>query len=107
METQLDLLIVSNGHGEDAIASRLATALAARRPSARMAAFPLVGPGEAYDRAGIPTVFRSRPMPSGGFGGQDPRAFARDVAAGVLSLTASQMDALRRLQGRVGALLLV
>lgn len=107
VETQLDLLIVSNGHGEDAIAARLATALAERRPSVRMAAFPLVGRGEAYDRAGIPTVFRSRPMPSGGFGWQDPRAFARDLAAGFLSLTASQMDALRRLRDRVGALLLV
>ena len=107
MPERLDVLIVSNGHGEDAIAARLATALRRLRPGARMGAFPLVGEGEAYERAGVPLVFRSRPMPSGGFGWQDPRAFVQDVAAGFLSLTASQMDALRRLRDRVGGLLLV
>lgn len=107
MQDRLDVLIVSNGHGEDAIAARLATALWRLRPGARMGAFPLVGPGEAYERAGVPLVFRSKPMPSGGFGWQDPRAFLRDVAAGFLSLTASQMDALRRFRDRVAGLLLV
>lgn len=107
VQDRLDVLIVSNGHGEDAIAARLATALRRLRPGARMGAFPLVGPGDAYERAGVPLVFRSWPMPSGGFGWQDPRAFVQDVAAGFLSLTASQMDALRRLKDRVGGLLLV
>ena len=107
VQQRLDLLIVSNGHGEDAIGARLGAAFRERRPELALAAFPLVGPGEAYRQAGIALAFRSRPMPSGGFGWQDPRAFVRDVAAGFLSLTAAQMDALRRLRERVGALLLV
>ncbi|HEY8486093.1 MAG TPA: lipid-A-disaccharide synthase-related protein [Limnochordales bacterium] len=103
----VDLLIVSNGHGEDAIAAHVAAALARRHPGRRMAAFPLVGEGGAYERAGIPRAFRSRPMPSGGFGWQSLRWFLQDLRAGFLSLTAAQMDALRRLRPRTRALLLV
>lgn len=103
----LDLLIVSNGHGEDAIAAHLAQALVRRRPHVRVGGFALVGPGYAYQRAGIPLLFGSRPMPSGGFGWQHPRGFLQDLAAGFLSLTASQLDALRRLRPKVRGLLLV
>lgn len=103
----VDLLVVSNGHGEDAIAARLVRAVERHSPGVRIAAFPLVGPGEAYERAGIPLAFRSKPMPSGGFGWQDLRGFVRDLAAGFASLTAAQMDALRRLRSRTRALLLV
>ncbi len=103
----MDLLVLSNGHGEDAIAARLVERLVARRPGLQVGALPLVGPGHAYERAGIPLVFRSRPMPSGGFGWQSPRLFLQDLAAGFLSLTAAQLDVLRRLRDRVRALLVV
>lgn len=103
----IDLLAVSNGHGEDAIAAHLLHRLAARYPEKVLAAFPLVGQGLAYDQAGVRVLFRSRPMPSGGFGWQSLRLFLQDVAAGFLSLTVAQADALRRLRARVKALLLV
>lgn len=103
----IDLLVVSNGNGEDAIGAHLAAALLQRYPQRRVVAFPLVGPGMAYERAGVELAFRSRPMPSGGFGWQNLRLFLKDLAAGFLSLTAAQMDALRRLRAGTRALLLV
>ena len=106
-EGSLDLLVVSNGNGEDAIGAHLAAALCRRHPQRRVAAFPLVGPGAAYERNGLPLLFRSRPMPSGGFGWQSPGWFLRDLAAGFVGLTAAQMDALRRLRPHTRALLLV
>lgn len=103
----MDLLVLSNGYGEDAIAAHLVGRLVQRRPSLEVGAVPLVGSGHAYDRAGVPVLFRSWPMPSGGFGWQSPRLFWKDLAAGFLSLTAAQLDALRRLRERVRGLLLV
>ena len=45
------LLVLSNGHGEDAIGAALCEALARRAPGVTLYALPLVGEGAAYKKA--------------------------------------------------------
>ncbi|MGH2400803.1 MAG: lipid-A-disaccharide synthase-related protein, partial [bacterium] len=58
------VLIVSNGHGEDAVGALLARRL--RASGVTVFAYPLVGTGEAY--ADITRLDPRRAFPSGGFG---------------------------------------
>jgi uncharacterized protein (TIGR03492 family) len=93
------LLILSNGHGEDAMGALLAGRL--RRQGAQVVAFPLVGEGAAYRSAGIPLTGVQRVMPSGGFILEGTAAIWRDVKAGLLHLTWQQIRALRQMAGGV------
>jgi uncharacterized protein (TIGR03492 family) len=61
------VLFVSNGHGEDAIGARLARELLSLEPSLELEALPIVGRGNAYERAGVRVVGPRWEMPSGGF----------------------------------------
>jgi len=60
----MTICIVSNGHGEDILASELAKQLALEH---EVVALPLVGEGTAYDRAGIKKIHSQPLLPSGGF----------------------------------------
>ncbi|MGI0488392.1 hypothetical protein ACN4EK_23350, partial [Pantanalinema rosaneae CENA516] len=89
------LLCLSNGHGEDAIAVRILTALRHSHPAIDLTALPIVGEGHAYGQAGIPLIGSVKTMPSGGFIYMDGRQLARDLRGGLLSLTWTQIQAVR------------
>ncbi|HEY9617912.1 MAG TPA: hypothetical protein V6C64_13795 [Microcoleaceae cyanobacterium] len=89
------LLCLSNGHGEDAIAVRILTALRQSPHPLDIAALPIVGEGHAYLQAGIPVIGSVKTMPSGGFIYMDGRQLARDIQGGLLSLTWAQIQAVR------------
>jgi uncharacterized protein (TIGR03492 family) len=90
------VLIISNGRGEDAVGAALAALL---RRWAAVAAFPLVGSGEAY--GDIPLLEPRRALPSGGFALRaGPVAVVRDLRAGGLGLWRGQRAALRARAGR-------
>ena len=61
------ILFLSNGHGEDLIATMIAREVSALCESFDIAGFPLVGLGKAYANAGIPVIGSQDTMPSGGF----------------------------------------
>ncbi len=86
------VLFISNGHGED----RVATAIASRwtAPDTELAALPIVGNGNAYRALGIPIVGPTSTMPSGGFILHNKRALAADLRGGLARLTALQLRAL-------------
>ncbi len=92
---------LSNGHGEDAIAARLAEALRKARIDLELCAYPIVGVGEAYEQSGIRVLGPRRAWPSGGLTFHSFKLLWADVRAGLLSLTAQQMRALRRLESEV------
>lgn len=95
------LLFVSNGHGEAAIARRIAGELRALLPDARFDHLALVGNhrGETLAEVGP-----RRAMPSGGLIAMgNARNFARDLRAGLLGLTWSQATFLRKARGRYDA----
>lgn len=90
------ILFISNGHGEDLIASRLIEHLVAAEPSWAIMALPIVGMGAVYRSKGIPLLMDGKDLPSGGFIRNGPRNLAMDLRAGLLSLTWRQIRALRR-----------
>lgn len=93
--SNLRLLCLSNGHGEDIIAVRILQSLQQRSTSIDIAALPLVGEGRAYTQLGIPLIGSVKTMPSGGFVYMDGRQLMRDLKGGLLQLTLAQMGAIR------------
>ena len=63
----LQLLVLSNGHGEDVIATSILQKFQQQENPPDMFALPLVGEGRAYQKLGIPCIGSVRTMPSGGF----------------------------------------
>jgi uncharacterized protein (TIGR03492 family) len=96
----LRILFVANGHGETAIAARIAaevTRLAATPVGSDLLA--LVGSGAGA--APLTVVGPRRAMPSGGLVAMgNVRAFSRDLRAGFVRLLASQLLFLRRARAR-------
>jgi uncharacterized protein (TIGR03492 family) len=90
------LLVLSNGHGEDAIALRILQALRQKNNPPEIAALPIVGEGHAYTQHHVPVIGAVRTMPSGGFVYMDGRQLARDLRGGLLQLTWTQLRAVRR-----------
>ncbi|MEA5582356.1 lipid-A-disaccharide synthase-related protein [Nodularia harveyana UHCC-0300] len=100
----LQLLVLSNGHGEDVIAVSILQQLQQQEHPPDMFALPLVGEGRAYQRLGIPCIGSVRTMPSGGFIYMDGRQLVRDVRGGLVQLTVNQIQAMRRWVGSQKAL---
>lgn len=90
------LLVLSNGHGEDIIAIRILQELWQQSNPPDIFALPIVGEGGAYQQLDIPLIGAVRSMPSGGFIYMDSRQLARDVKGGLIQLTWSQIQAMRR-----------
>ncbi|MEB3290166.1 MAG: lipid-A-disaccharide synthase-related protein [Leptolyngbya sp.] len=91
----MNLLCISNGHGEDIIAVRVLKELRQLPNAPSIAALPLVGEGGSYQKAGIPIVGPTQTMPSGGFIYMDARQVIRDVQGGVVALTWEQIKTVR------------
>jgi uncharacterized protein (TIGR03492 family) len=86
----VEILCISNGHGEDLIAARICIEL--RKLGFATIALPLVGGGNAYSKAEIPIASQfTKKMPSGGFVRMDSRQLARDVQSGLAGLTRRQL----------------
>ncbi|MBD2346561.1 lipid-A-disaccharide synthase-related protein [Anabaena subtropica] len=94
--SRLQLLVLSNGHGEDVIAVRVLQELCQQANPPDIYALPLVGEGRAYQSLNIPLIGAVRTMPSGGFVYMDGRQLVRDVRGGLVQLTWSQIQAMRR-----------
>ena len=94
--SNLRLLVLSNGHGEDVIAVRILKELQQQKSAPEIFALPLVGEGRAYKNLDIPVIGSVRSMPSGGFIYQDAKQLAGDVRSGLLKLTLNQLKAIRR-----------
>ena len=92
----MKLLILSNGHGEDAIAARIAEKLQLIPHSSELAILPLVGEGHAYRGLNIPLIGRVKKMPSGGFVYMDSRELWRDLQGGLLQLTFAQFQSIKQ-----------
>jgi len=92
----MNILIVSNGHGESAIAGYLGSALLERAPNARVEHFPLVGQG-GDPQSRLAAVGPRAQMPSGGLVAYwNLKNLLRDIRAGLLGLMGRQFAYLRR-----------
>ncbi len=91
----MKLLCISNGHGEDAIALRVLSALRQHQLDVEIWALPISGEGEAYRQAAVPLIGPARALPSGGFLNRDAAQLASDVRQGLIGLTRSQLSAIK------------
>ncbi len=99
------VLFVSNGHGEAAIAGRIAQETRALG-DVRTEHFGLVG--ERLGGSGFPDVGPQRAMPSGGLVAMgNVGALARDLGAGFAGLLLRQLRFLRAARGRYAAVVAV
>lgn len=103
----MQLLCLSNGHGEDVIAVRILQELQQHPAALELAALPLVGEGLAYHQLEIPLISTVQKMPSGGFIYMEKRQLLRDVQGGLLRLLWSQLKAVRRWAKKGGFILAV
>ncbi|MBE9128224.1 MULTISPECIES: lipid-A-disaccharide synthase-related protein [unclassified Coleofasciculus] len=103
----MQLLCLSNGHGEDVIAVRILQELQRHPAAPELAALPLVGEGTAYRQLDVPIVGPVQPMPSGGFIYMEGRQLLRDLRGGLLQLTWTQFKAVRRWAKKGGVILAV
>ncbi|MBO9539558.1 lipid-A-disaccharide synthase-related protein [bacterium] len=93
------ILFMSNGFGEDRIASTIAKRWP--RAKAELWAMPIVGEGNALRAAGAAIVGPTQSMPSGGFILRSPRALFADLYHGLAGLTIRQLLAVRAVRGQV------
>lgn len=63
----MNLLIVSNGFGEDIIACNLIQAIKKHEPNAIISCLPLVGAGLEYESIELTPLIKNPTLPSGGF----------------------------------------
>jgi len=101
-----ELIVVSNGHGEDTIACRVLDALVPQLPAgAMLSAWPMVGQGAAYRARGISVEGPANLLPGEGFGTLDARLFWRDLRAGFIATHWHQLRHARALRGRARLML--
>jgi uncharacterized protein (TIGR03492 family) len=103
----MDLLCVSNGHGEDSIAVRVLRELRRLPGAPSVSALPIVGEGGAFQKAAIPIVGPTQTMPSGGFIYMDSRQMVRDLQGGLVGLTLKQLQVVRQWGKAGGGILAV
>ncbi|EAZ91448.1 lipid-A-disaccharide synthase-related protein [Crocosphaera chwakensis] len=102
----MEILVISNGHGEDVIAVSIIEALKKFSKLSKIVALPLVGTGYAYEKANIPIIGTVKTMPSGGFN-QDVNQLWRDVNGGLLTLTYHQYRTIKQWGQNGGKILAV
>lgn len=85
------VLVLSNGYGEDAIATKLCQLL--EREGFKAYAFPLVGDGRVFN---VPVLSPPALLPSGGIVKYYLKDLLRDIRAGLFKLLWRQFKALRR-----------
>ncbi len=86
-----NVLVLSNGHGEDLIALRVIEALHRLRPELRLEILPLVGEGRVFSNAIQQKWLTQRGvakrLPSGGFSNQSLSGLFLDICAGLFIVT--------------------
>ena len=94
--SRLQLLVLSNGHGEDIIAVRIIQALQTLSSPPDIFVLPIVGEGHAYQKINATVIGKVQNMPSGGFLYMDSKELMRDVGGGLIQLTWNQIKSVRR-----------
>jgi uncharacterized protein (TIGR03492 family) len=92
----VNVLFISNGHGEDLNAGLIISALRQIDPPLIIQGLALVGEGQAYRQQQIPLIAPTQSLPSGGIIYTSPFNWFKDIAAGLLGLLFQQFQALWR-----------
>lgn len=90
------ILLISNGHGEDIIAANILRELLKREQDISVSVLPVVGHGDAYKSLPIELIGPRKKLPSGGFARNSISNLIKDIKAGLLSLTLSQISTIKK-----------
>ena len=90
-----NILFLSNGYGEDMIATAIIGELK-KQGSLGLKALPLVGEGREYRSADIELIGLAKELPSGGFSSQGFSYLWKDIRAGLIRLIWEQVKALKK-----------
>lgn len=101
---KVQLLVISNGHGEDQVAARILRALIQAKLPLQVAVLPMVGEGLAYPEQNVSYLMKGKNFLSGGFWG---RNFGRDLQDGFIGFTLEQIKVVRQWSHQGGAVLAV
>lgn len=96
----MKILFLSNGHGEDQIASQLIKELFKLDKNIEISAFPLVGSGDAFKNLPVQILGTRKIMPSAGFIYQSFSNIIKDVFSGFIRNTFLQIKYLSSLRGK-------
>ena len=78
-----NILFLSNGYGEDAIATSIVENLLKKNPFLKIKAFPLVGEGKSYSSFPVEVFSSHIKLPSEGFIRNRPLYLLKDIKAGL------------------------
>ena len=98
---QPQIVVASNGFGEDAIGVILAKKLRARLIHSKVYAFPLVGRGDAYIKEGFTVKSAPSVTPSGGVLKYSVKDLWGDMRAGLLKHVQAQLDDWRKIARKI------
>ena len=96
---QSSILILSNGHGEDLVASKIISSIFSSFPGIDIKVYPLVGLGDVFSNPEyqnkVQILNPRKVMPSGGFCMQSITSFLKDINHGLLKLIFRQYQVVR------------
>ncbi len=112
MEEKKNILLISNGHGEDIIGANILEELTSQiYPESEgeigIKVLPVVGEGKAYQKLPVELVGPGRVLPSGGFARNSLKNFLADLREGLLGLTLGQIRTMKRLKPEVDLVVVV
>ncbi len=90
----MEILWMSNGHGEDLNASLILQALRQNAPEIQCSAMPLVGLGNAYQKLQVKIICPTQTLPSGGIIYTNPFNWLKDIYRGLIGLIIQQIKSL-------------
>lgn len=105
VETKLDILMLSNGHGEDLVARRISAEILKSNTYITVGALPLVGIGTTYEcllskTTRLVMLNPRQTMPSAGFCAKNIRWLWADIRNGLIKLLFAQFRTVRQLARR-------
>ena len=102
-----EVIVTSNGYGEDTIGAIMAQKLRQLYPGLNVRALPVVGAGWDYTQRGIEVLENTFISPTGGVVKYSFRDLWKDIRAGLLGHIFQQLKALGNLRGKVRTVICV
>lgn len=102
--SNVQMLVISNGHGEDQVAMRILKTLLQDIPKLNIVILPIVGIGLSYGELKISGLAQGKNFVSGGFWGKE---FGQDLQDGFLGFTLRQIKSVRQWSRNGGVILAV
>lgn len=97
-----NILVLSNGYGEDEIAVSLIKEIKKNSPDTDIYVLPLVGKGYAYNDIDVKKLGPTKLMPSGGLVPSNHfKMLFNDISAGLISLTIGQIKSILKIKPKI------